>query len=171
MAVYRILQYPNDLALLQRTGVTVEDFGSDFQQLVDNMFDTLYSANNCAALAATQLDIPDAPFVTVIDFSKEKDQPLCLVNATITEKTGETKLKEGCMSVNSLKGNSVGASVIRAERITVEAQDRFGNKITLNEDGFMARCIQHELDHLVGKLYIDYLSGLKRKMIERKILS
>ena len=75
------------------------------------------------------------------------------------------------MSVNSLKGNSVGASVIRAERITVEAQDRFGNKITLNEDGFMARCIQHELDHLVGKLYIDYLSGLKRKMIERKILS
>lgn len=171
MAIFKILQYPQDLAMLRRVGVEVKEFDDSFQQIIDSMFETLYTAKNCAALAATQLDIPNAPFVTVIDFSTEKDQPLCLVNAKIISSDGYGDMKEGCMSVNSRKGRSVAAVVQRANSIKLEAQDRYGRKIELTEDGFMARCIQHELDHLHGKLYIDYLQGLRRKMIDRKISS
>lgn len=171
MAIIRILQYPQDSKLLARKGKKVTKFDDDFSNIVADMFQTLYSAKNCAALAATQLDIPDAPHVTVIDFSPQKDQPLCLVNAEIVHRDGETNLKEGCMSVNSIKGNSISAVVKRAEKIKVIAQDQYGKKIELEEDGFMAKCIQHELDHLDGKLFIDYFTGLKRKMLERKILS
>ena len=171
MSVIKILQYPQDLELLRRKGVKVESFDEDFKNLVDDMFDTLYNAKDCAALAATQLDIPNAPYVTVIDFSPEKNKPLCLVNAKITAKSGKDVLREGCMSVNTRKGKSVASGIERATEITVEAKDRDGNDIVLNESGFMARVIQHELDHLEGVLFIDYLNGLRRKIIERKISS
>ena len=171
MAIINILQYPQDLDLLRRTGRPVTVFDDAFQQIVDDMFETLYAAPNCAALAATQLNIPDAPHVTVIDFSPEKNSPLCLVNAEITERSGSDVLREGCMSVNSRKGKSVASGVERAAHIVVKAQDRAGNLLHLEESGFMARVIQHELDHLQGKLYIDYLSGLRRTVLERKIMS
>lgn len=171
MSKYRILQFPEDNELLRRKGRKVIDFGPELQTIIDNMFETLYGTDSCAALAATQLDMPDAPFVTVIDYSPEKDQPLCLINAKITKKNGETNLKEGCMSINSRRGKAVSATVHRAETIVVTYQDREGKEQTLTEDGFMAKCIQHELDHLHGVLYLDYFKGLKRKMLERKILS
>lgn len=172
MSIIRILQYPQDLALLRREGIKVEVFDAAFTTIVDDMFETLYHASNCAALAATQLDIPNAPHVTVIDFSPEKNQPLCLVNAKITDFSEATDtLREGCMSVNSRKGKSITSGIERASMITVEAQDQHGKPIKLTESGFMARVIQHELDHLQGKLYIDYLTGLRRKTIERKIQS
>lgn len=171
MAKIKILQYPQDIELLRRTGEQVTCFDGAFQQIVDDMFDTLYGSANCAALAATQLDIPNAPHVTVIDFSQEKNKPLCLVNAKITASSGVDSLREGCMSVNSRKGKSVASGVERATNITVEAQDRDGNPLHLEESGFMARVIQHELDHLAGKLYIDYLTGLRRSILERKIMS
>lgn len=171
MSVIKILQYPQDLELLRRKGQQVEVFDDSFSKIVEDMFETLYKANNCAALAATQLDIPNAPHVTVIDFSPEKNKPLCLVNAKITAKSGKDVLREACMSVNTRKGKSVASGIERAMEITVEAKDQFGKDVLLNESGFMARVIQHELDHLDGKLYIDYLTGLRRKILERKILS
>lgn len=171
MSVIKILQYPQDLELLRRKGQQVEVFDDSFSKIVDDMFETLYKANNCAALAATQLDIPNAPHVTVIDFSPEKNKPLCLVNAKITAKSGKDVLREGCMSVNTRKGKSVASGIERAMEITVEAKDQYGKDMLLNESGFMARVIQHELDHLDGKLYIDYLTGLRRKTIDRKISS
>lgn len=171
MSVIKILQYPQDLDLLRRKGKKVTVFDEAFSKIVEDMFQTLYKANNCAALAATQLDIPDAPHVTVIDFSPEKNKPLCLVNAKITSRDGTDVLREGCMSVNSRKGKSIASGIERASEITVEAQDKDGNTMVLNESGFMARVIQHELDHLDGKLYIDYITGLRRKILERKILS
>ncbi|MBT4803941.1 MAG: peptide deformylase [Legionellales bacterium] len=172
MSKIRILQYPQDLDLLRRTGIEVTTFDENFKKTVADMFETLYASDGCAALAATQLDIPNAPYVTVIDFSPEKNKPLCLVNAKITEfSEGQDLLREGCMSVNSRKGKSITSGIERSINITVEAQDEDGKKTILHESGFMARVIQHELDHLQGKLYIDYLTGLRRKTIERKILS
>jgi peptide deformylase len=171
MAKIKILQYPQDVDHLRRVGVQVTCFDAAFQKIVDDMFDTLYGSANCAALAATQLDLSNAPHVTVIDFSPEKNKPLCLVNAKITASSGINSLREGCMSVNSRKGKSVASGIERATDITVEAQDRDGNPLHLEESGFMARVIQHELDHLAGKLYIDRLTGLRRSIIERKINS
>jgi peptide deformylase len=149
---------------LRLKGKKVEDFGDAFQKIVDDMFETHYAAENCAALAATQLDIPNAPYVTVIDFSEKKDQPLCLVNAVIVERNGETNEPEGCMSVE------LGyEKVKRAETIKVEYQDRHGNAQIMEADGFMAKCIQHELDHLEGVLFVDRISKLKKDRISKRI--
>jgi peptide deformylase len=162
MAVVNILQYPD--SRLRLKGQKVTDFGDAFQKIIDDMFDTHYAAENCAALAATQLDIPNAPFVTVIDFSEKKDQPLCLVNAMIVERDGETHEPEGCMSVE------LGyEKVKRAEKIKVNYQDRHGNQQTMEADGFMAKCIQHELDHLEGMLFVDRISKLKKDRITKRI--
>jgi peptide deformylase len=162
MAIVDILQYPDPRLRLK--GQQVTDFGDAFQQVIDDMFETHYAAENCAALAATQLDIPNAPYVTVIDFSEKKDQPLCLVNARIVEKDGATFEGEGCMSVE------LGyEKVKRAEKIKVESQDRHGNEQNFEADGFMAKCIQHELDHLEGLLFIDHISKMKKDRIRKKI--
>ena len=165
MTTYRILQHPD--AKLRRKGTPVTDFGPETQTIIDNMFETHYSADNCAALAATQLDIPNAPHITVIDFSEKKDDPLCLVNGKIIARSGEMEEEEGCMSVG--KAQVIFSKVGRAAHITVKAQDRYGEPLEFEAEGFMAKCIQHELDHLDGKLYIDHLSMLKRQRIEEKI--
>ncbi len=165
MATYRILQHPD--VKLRRKGVPVTDFGEATQTIIDNMFETHYAADNCAALAATQLDIPNAPHITVIDFSEKRNEPLCLVNGKITARSGTMEEEEGCMSVGC--AGIVFSKVKRAARITVQAQDRHGNPLEFEAEGFMAKCIQHELDHLDGKLYIDHLSSLKRQRIEQKI--
>ncbi len=163
MAIIKILQYPNPR--LKTYGYKVEQFDGKIQQIIDDMFETHYASKNCAALAATQLDITPPPHITVIDFSDKKNQPLCLVNAEILSREGETNTEEGCMSLSANEGKGVYAKVKRAEKIHVRAQDRHGKVIEFEADGFMAKCIQHELDHLDGKLFIDRLSMLKRKLL------
>lgn len=165
MAILRILQYPDPRLKLAAKPVTV--FDDKFQKIVDDMFETHYAADNCAALAASQLDLIDPPHVTVIDFSQNKDEPLCLVNAKIVEASGETFEEEACMSVG--EEERVGAKVKRFATIRVQAQDRHGKALDFEADGFLAKCIQHELDHLQGKLFIDHLSSLKRERLLKKL--
>ena len=165
MSVIKILQFPDPK--LRRKGLEVTDFGEATQKIIDDMFDTHYAADNCAALAATQLDIPNAPHITVIDFSENKDQPLCLINGKIVSSEGIAEETEGCMSVGC--GGEIFAKVKRAAKISVQAQDREGKTLNFEAEGFMAKCIQHELHHLEGKLYIDLLSSTKRSQIEKKL--
>lgn len=167
MATYEIIQFPDDR--LQRVAEPVSEFNDEIKKIIKTMFVSLYSAKNCAALAATQLDIPwsdkIARRITVIDFSPEKDNPLCLVNPEIIAREGETLLKEGCMSVAV-----VTAAVKRAEKIKVKALDENGEPLEFEADGFMAKCIQHELDHLDGKVFLDHLSRIRKSMLVKKIL-
>ena len=163
MTIVKILQFPDPR--LRTKGEKVIDFGADTQKMIDDMFEAHYAADNCAALACTQLDFKKPKRITVIDFSENKNQPLCLVNAEIIEKIGTETSGEGCMSV---KGGAY-EKVTRAEKIKVRAQDRAGKEIIFEAEGFMAKCIQHELDHLDGKLFIDHLSHLKRDRIKKKI--
>jgi peptide deformylase len=164
MAIYQILQYPDPR--LKTIGRKVDDFGPEMQQVIDNMFETHYAAPNCAALAATQLDMPTPPYITVIDFSPERNQPMCLVNGEIIAREGEVIGEEACMSV----GGNISENVKRAEKIQVKAQDRHGKPMEFEADGFLARCIQHELDHLEGIVFLDRLSSLKRKRAEKRML-
>lgn len=168
MTILKILQYPDPR--LKRKGIKVENFNEGFQKLIDDMFATHYAADNCAALAATQLDIENAPHVTVIDFSPEHDQPLCIVNGEIIAREGEQYEEEGCMSVGVDIEIYLHAKVKRALKIKVKAQDRYGQTVEFDVEGFMAKCIQHELDHLDGKIFLDRLSPLKRKMLEKKLI-
>jgi peptide deformylase len=162
MTILKILQYPDPN--LKRRGVPVTNVADPrIQKIIDDMFETHYNADNCAALAATQLDIPDAPYITVIDFSTEKNQPLCLINGEIIAREGEMHEREACMSVAG-----VYETVIRSSKITVRALDRHGKTIEFTADGFMAKCVQHELDHLNGMVFIDRLSKLKRERIDKK---
>jgi peptide deformylase len=169
MTVVKILQYPDPR--LKRKAYIVEDFGPDFQKVVDDMFDTHYAAKNCAALAATQLDIDPPPRVTVIDYSSEHDQPFCLVNAEIIAREGEQNEEEGCMSVGCDIDIMIHAHVKRSFKITVRGQDRFGKLLEFTTEGYHAKCIQHELDHLDGKVFLDHpsVSDLKRSRLERKL--
>ena len=167
MAIIKILQFPD--SRLQTKAKKVEDFGPAFQKIVDDMFETHYAADNCAALAATQLDIIDPPHVTVIDFSEHHNQPLCIVNGEIIESSGEQNEPEGCMSVGCDIGANVYEKVKRAKKIKVKAQDRHGKDIEFEAEDFMAKCIQHELDHLDGKIFLDHLSKLKRQRIQQKL--
>ena len=164
MAVVKILQYPDKR--LRTKGEKVTDFGPETQKMIDDMFETHYAAINCAALACTQLDFAEPKHITVIDFSPEKNQPLCLVNGEIIERSGEMIEDEGCMSV---PGNTF-EPVQRAAKIKVRAQDRHGKSLEFEAEGFMAKCIQHELDHLDGKLFIDHLSKLKRARIHQRLV-
>lgn len=161
MTILSIVQYP-DPRLAEPTKL-VTDFGDATQKIIDDMFETHYAQENCAALAANQLGLPWR--ITVIDFSEEKNQPLCLVNGKIVAQKGEVNTHEGCMSLLDAGYHKV----TRASEVTVEYQDRYGEKKVMEADGFMAKCIQHELDHLDGKVYLDHLGQLKRKMIDRKL--
>ena len=163
MATFNILQYPDKR--LERKGHHVAEIDARISQIIDDMFETHYSTKNCAALAATQLDMPDPPHITVIDFSDKKDSPLCLVNGEIIASEGEMDEEEGCMSVMG-----VYEKVKRASKITVSAMDKHGKPLTLEVDGFMAKCIQHELDHLNGTIFIDKVSSLKRSRIDKKFV-
>ena len=162
-----IIQYPD--RRLKIPGRKVEVVDDAIKKIVSDMFDTHYAQENCAALAATQLDFSQdeknpAYRITVIDFSENKDQPLCLINPEIIERDGETNTEEGCMSVYN-----VSAKVARAASIKLTYLDQQGEKQSMYADGFMAKCIQHELDHLDGKLYIDHLSSLKLSRLEKQL--
>ncbi|WP_058555451.1 peptide deformylase [Thiohalocapsa sp. ML1] len=159
MAKLEILTFPDDR--LRRRAMPVERVDADIVQLVDDMLETMYAAPGIG-LAAIQVNVPKR--VIVIDTSDDKDQPLVLINPEILERTGEEQMEEGCLSVPGFYEN-----VTRADSVRVRALDRNGNPFELETDGLLAVCIQHEIDHLEGKLFVDYVSSLKRQRIRRKL--
>ncbi|MDX1698872.1 MAG: peptide deformylase [Thiohalobacterales bacterium] len=159
MTTLNILHFPDPR--LRNIAQPVERVDDGVRRLVDDMFETMYAAPGIG-LAATQVDV--AKRIIVIDVSEEKDQPLCLINPEILELDGVEEMEEGCLSVPG-----VYETVQRAEKIRVRALDRDGNPFELETDGLLAVCIQHEIDHLDGKLFVDYLSQLKRTRIRKKL--
>jgi peptide deformylase len=139
----------------------IQQVTTKLQQLVDDMFETMYDAPGIG-LAATQVNVHRQ--VIVIDTSEDKSNPLCFINPKIIHLEGRTTYDEGCLSVPAIY-----ETVQRAEKIIVEALDRNGESFTLETDGLLAICIQHEIDHLKGKLFVDYLSSLKRQRIAKKL--
>ena len=160
MALLNILEYPDPR--LRTKAKPVLDFGPALQQHIDDMFETMYAAPGIG-LAATQVDIHLQLFV--IDVSEEKNEPLVFVNPEILELRGVEEMEEGCLSFPG-----VYASVERADEVTVKAFDRDGREFKIDADELFAVCIQHELDHLQGKLFVDYLSKLKRERIKKKLI-
>ena len=136
--------------------------GEEAQRLFDDMFETMYEAPGIG-LAASQVDVHRR--FMVIDVSEEKDQPLVFVNPEIVTRAGEQVCQEGCLSVPGIY-----ADVTRSGTITVRALDRHGQPFELEAEELLAVCIQHEMDHLDGKLFVDYLSPLKREMVRKKLL-
>lgn len=159
MALLEILKHPDPR--LRRKSVAVEAVTDEIRQLVDDMLETMYAAPGIG-LASIQVNEPRS--VVVIDISEEKDQPLCLINPEITHSDGEETYEEGCLSVPGIY-----ESVNRAETVTVAALDREGTPFELQADGLLAICIQHELEHLQGKLFVDKLSRLKQQRIQKKL--
>ncbi len=159
MAILDILHFPDARLRTVARPVAVVDDG--VRRLVDDMLETMYDAPGIG-LAAIQVDDPRR--VIVIDISEEHNQPLALINPQIVERHGEEKTEEGCLSVPG-----VYEAVQRAERIRVRALDRDGEAFELEADGLLAVCIQHEIDHLDGKLFVDYLSNLKRQRIRKRL--
>ena len=159
MAILNILHYPDPRLRNKAEPVRVVD--DSIRRLVDDMFETMYDAPGIG-LAAVQVNM--AKRVLVIDISETKDQPLCFINPEIVKSEGEEEMEEGCLSVPGIYEN-----VVRAERITVRALNRDGESFEMTADGLLAVCIQHEMDHLDGKLFVDYLSELKRQRIRKKM--
>lgn len=159
MAILEVLSFPDER--LRTVAKPVENVDAEIKQLVADMFETMKDENGIG-LAATQVNRHVQ--VVVMDVSEEQNEPRVFINPKITKKDGVTISEEGCLSV---PGNY--AKVERAETITVEALDAEGNAYSLDADGLLAICIQHELDHLKGKLFIDYLSPLKRQRIKKKL--
>lgn len=162
MALLPILEFPDPrlrtkAALLEAAEVT----SPEFQQLVDDMFETMYEAPGIG-LAASQVDVHKR--FMVIDVSEEKNAPMVFINPTIVGQEGGKVYQEGCLSVPGIY-----ADVTRADAITVQFLDRHAQPQELTTDGLLAVCVQHEMDHLDGKLFIDYLSPLKREMVRKKL--
>jgi peptide deformylase len=159
MAKLDILHYPDPR--LRTVAKAVENVDDEIRTLVDDMFETMYAAPGIG-LAATQVNVHQQ--VIVIDISEEKDQPLCLINPMILKADGIEEYEEGCLSVPGVYDR-----VQRAETIELRALDRDGNAFEMQADGLLAICIQHEMDHLKGKLFVDYLSRLKQGRIKKKL--
>jgi peptide deformylase len=154
-----ILHFPD--ARLRRTANPVAEVDRDLRRAVDNMFETMYDAPGIG-LAATQVDIGKR--MLVIDISEAKDSPLCLINPEIVAREGTEQTEEGCLSVPGIY-----EPVSRAQRVKVRAIDIDGKLFDLEADGLLAVCIQHEIDHLQGKLFVDYLSPMKLSRIRKKL--
>ncbi len=159
MALLNILHFPD--ARLRTVAKPVTEFDDELRQLVSDMFETMYEAPGIG-LAATQVDRHIR--LLVLDVSEGRNQPRCLINPQILEAGGEEEMDEGCLSVPGFY-----EKVRRAEHIRVRAQDEFGAAREFETSGLEAVCIQHEMDHLEGKLFVDYLSGLKRNRIRNKL--
>jgi peptide deformylase len=160
MAKLPILEYPDPRLRIRAERVTKVD--PQIRQLIDDLLETMYDAQGIG-LAATQVDRHVR--VLVIDISESRNEPCCLVNPEIVEADGATSSDEGCLSVPEYYD-----AVERAERIRVRALDRDGNEQEFEADGILAICIQHEMDHLDGKLFVDYLSEMKRRRLKKKYL-
>jgi peptide deformylase len=159
MAKLTILEFPDPR--LRTKAAPVTDFDAALKQLAADMLETMYEAPGIG-LAATQVNVHRQ--ILVLDVSEEKDQPMVIVNPKIVSREGSQTYQEGCLSVPG-----IFADVDRADRIRVEAQDAEGNPLAIEADGLLAVCIQHEMDHLVGKLFVDYLSPLKRELVRKKL--
>jgi len=158
MAKLNILRFPD--ARLRTKAKPVTEVTDKTRKFLDDMLETMYDAPGIG-LAATQVNVHQQ--IVVIDVSEEKDKPYCFINPVITKAEGKEVCEEGCLSVPEYY-----AEVERAETITVVALDRDGKEFKLDADGLLAVCIQHELDHLKGKLFVDYLSPLKQKRLRKK---
>ena len=160
MAHLAILEYPDPRLRIRAEPVT--EFDDDLRQLVADMLQTMYAAPGIG-LAATQVDVHRR--ILVADVSEEHNEPICLINPEILSAEGRVSYEEGCLSVPE-----VFEAVERAERIHVRAQNERGETFELEVEGLLAICIQHEMDHLEGKLFVDYLSALKRDRLKKKAL-
>ena len=159
MAKLNILHWPDDRLRIQ--AAPIDNVDGQIAAMVDDMLETMYAAPGIG-LAATQVDFHRQ--LIVIDTSEEKNRPLVLINPEIVESEGEQAIDEGCLSVPGIY-----EPVTRARRILVRAVDREGNPFELEAEDLLSVCIQHEMDHLKGKLFVDYLSQLKRQRIRKKL--
>jgi peptide deformylase len=154
-----ILEYPDPR--LKKVAAPVTAFGPDVERLVRDMAETMYAAPGIG-LAATQVDVHKR--IIVIDISETRDDLRVFINPEIVEAEGEAECEEGCLSVPGYYDK-----VTRAARIRVRAQDAHGETFELETDGLLAVCVQHEMDHLIGKVFVDYLSPLKRARLSSKL--
>jgi peptide deformylase len=162
MALLTILEFPDPRLRTKAVPVDVARVTEPgFQTLLDDMLETMYEAPGIG-LAASQVDVHQR--FMVIDISEEKNQPQVFINPEILDRAGEQVYQEGCLSVPG-----IFADVTRADEITVRFVDRGGQAQEIRADGLLAVCIQHEMDHLDGKLFVDYLSPLKREMVRKKL--
>jgi peptide deformylase len=160
MTTLTILNYPDPR--LHTVAKPVQEVNSATRKLVDDMAETMYAAPGIG-LAATQVN--QHVQVIVIDTTKEQNNLQVFINPKIVAKSGQQEYEEGCLSVPGIY-----ETVTRAEKITVEALDKQGKKFQLEAEGLLAVCIQHEMDHLLGKVFVEYLSPLKRNRIKTKML-
>jgi peptide deformylase len=159
MAILSILHYPDER--LHKIAQPVAQVDERIRRLVDDMAETMYAAPGIG-LAATQVDVHLQ--VITIDISEERNSLLAFINPRIVQREGRREYEEGCLSVPG-----VYEKVCRADRITVEALDRDGKLFTLHAGGLLATCVQHEMDHLQGKVFVEYLSQLKQGRIKKKL--
>ena len=159
MALLEILKYPDPR--LHTVASPVRNVDSEIRSLVDNMAETMYAAPGIG-LAATQVNVHKQ--VIVMDISESKDQLLVLINPEIVESSGQIECEEGCLSVPGIY-----EKVSRSEKIRAKALDRDGNSFEFDAEGLLAVCVQHEMDHLKGKVFVEYLSALKRERIVKKL--
>lgn len=159
MARLPILEFPDPR--LRTRAQPVAKVDATVRRLIDDMFETMYAAPGIG-LAATQVNVHQR--VLVLDISENGSTPLALINPEIVARDGIEETEEGCLSVPGIYDK-----VTRAEQVRVRALDRDGKSFEMNADGLLAVCIQHEMDHLEGKLFVDYLSELKRTRIRKKL--
>ncbi len=159
MAILEILQYPDPR--LFEPAQRVEKIDAATRKLIDDMIETMYAAPGIG-LAATQVDVHK--HIIVMDVSEDRSDPRVFINPEITRREGVATNQEGCLSVAGIYDN-----VERAESVTVTALDRNGARFTLNASGMLATCIQHEMDHLEGKVFVELLSDLKQNRIRAKL--
>jgi len=159
MSLLDILIFPDKR--LRTVAAPVEQFDDALQQLIDDMFETMYDAPGIG-LAATQINVHQQ--VVVMDLSEAKNEPQVFINPVILKESGTEEMQEGCLSIPGIY-----ETIQRSETVTVEALDRHGKKYTLEADDLLAVCIQHEVDHLQGKMFVDYLSPLKKNRIRKKM--
>ena len=160
MALLDILEFPD--TRLRTKAKAVENVDGKLAQLADNMLHTMYEAPGIG-LAASQVNVHQR--LIVIDVTEEKNRPLILINPKIIASDGEIESDEGCLSIPGFY-----EPVVRSSQIQVEALDREGSEISIEADELLAICIQHEMDHLEGKLFVDYLSKTKRQLIRKRLL-
>ncbi|SDK24171.1 peptide deformylase [Ferrimonas sediminum] len=159
MAIMEVLRFPDER--LRTVAKPVTEFDDNLQQLIDDMLDTMYEEKGIG-LAATQVDRHVQ--VIVMDHSEDKSRPVVFINPTLSNQQGNFSNEEGCLSVPGIY-----AKVDRHETVTITAQDRNGDTFTQDAEELLSICIQHEMDHLAGKLFVDYLSPLKRQRIRQKL--
>lgn len=159
MTILNVLHYPDER--LRIIAQPVENVDSQVRALVDDMFETMYDAPGIG-LAAVQVNVYKR--LIIIDISENKEQPYCFINPIIISREGEEQAEEGCLSVPGIYDE-----VTRSRSIKVQALDRNGKSFELEAEGLLAICVQHEIDHLDGKLFVDYLSEMKRSRIRKKM--